>query len=296
MSLERFCRGRLVVLDPGASAYDAARAMEDNRIGCVVVQERGRLAGVVTDRDLALRVLAAERRPSETPLRDVMTAEPVTLHIEASEEEALELMRDERVRRLPIFDDGRLAGVVTLDDLILSGEVGAPRLAAVVRAQLAEPARQKPYGATHPVRARRRDALPEAASATRAEQTLRDFAVRIQEMVGLDSREQALTAFEVVAGGLVRRLTPEEARDFTAQLPSRIRERLLALPPGPDREVTRATMVADMARRLDLDDAVAATIVHRIGGALWSGVSEGELKDLRSQLPDELKEMLDAGT
>jgi len=101
MSLARYRWERVVVQSPSRSAYDAARAMESNRIGAVVVQDSGRVVGIVTDRDLALRVIGYELNPTEARLRDVMTPNPATLTVHDSEEQALELMRARRVRRIP---------------------------------------------------------------------------------------------------------------------------------------------------------------------------------------------------
>jgi hypothetical protein len=124
MPLQQYCQDkRVVVLNPGSSAYEAARALEDNHIGAVLVQDGGRVLGIVTDRDLALRVTGSGADPGQTPIADVMTPDPVTLSAEDSEDRALDLMRKEHVRRIPIRDgDGvGVAGIVTLDDLILSG-------------------------------------------------------------------------------------------------------------------------------------------------------------------------------
>jgi len=153
MSLEQYClRKRMVVQNWSTTAYDAARAMEDNHVGAIVVQGSGRVVGIVTDRDLALRVVGSDLDPREVLLHDVMTPEPVTLSIAASEEQAATLMRVSHARRIPILNGGSVAGIVTLDDLILSGSIDLATAAEIVDAQLAEPAASKPAGVTHPTR------------------------------------------------------------------------------------------------------------------------------------------------
>lgn len=293
MTLARYRWDRVVVQSPSRSAYDAARAMEGNRIGAVVVQDSGRVVGIVTDRDLALRVVGHQLDPTETRLRDVMTPDPATLSIHDSEERAIELMRERRVRRIPILEGERVVGMITLDDLLLSGAFDPRLLGEIVHVQLAEPATLKPGGVTHPIRLRQTDPAARAARHdARASQTLRDFAARIQRLVQLESPERALVAFEVVASGLMRRLTPEEANDFAAQLPARLRERLSELPAGPDYDVTRATIEEEMARRLDLDPDSASELVSRIGAALEAVISAGEIDQVRGQLPREMKSIL----
>jgi signal-transduction protein with cAMP-binding, CBS, and nucleotidyltransferase domain len=152
MTLEDYRRVRMVILSSGTSAYEAARAMESNHVGMVIVQDRGSIVGVVTDRDMALRVVGYELDPTQTPLHYVMTGDPATLPISASEEEALELMRDRHIRRIPLLEGERVAGLVTLDDLLLSETADRHVIAEVVREQLAEPADMKPAGEVHPVR------------------------------------------------------------------------------------------------------------------------------------------------
>jgi CBS domain-containing protein len=86
----------------------------------LVVDERQRVLGVVTDRDLALRVVAQGRDPHLTRVSDVMTPHPDTVSEETSVEDALAVMRSHGVRRLPVVGPGgTVAGVVSLDDILV---------------------------------------------------------------------------------------------------------------------------------------------------------------------------------
>lgn len=294
MSLEEYCDARLVILHPEASAYEAARALANNHVGAVVVQEAGRVVGIVTDRDLAVRALGFEPDPRGVRLRDIMTPEPVTLRREDSEQQALELMRERRVRRIPIVDDGAAVGMVTLDDLVLAGVADVTAIGRVVEAQLAQPAPAKPGGAVRPERVvsgpgGRIDRA--ARHEARAEQTIHELASRLQRALGTPDPAFALTAFEVVVSGLLRRITPDEAKDLAAQLPAALREKLAGLPGGPDREVTRASIERELARRLSLDRERAAALSRHVAAALSSVVSAGEIRDVMSQLPSDLREL-----
>jgi CBS domain-containing protein len=94
-----------------------ARLMRDRGVGSVVACDRaGEPVAMVTDRDLALRVLADERPPSE-PIREHVSRPLVTGEPEMSLEEAAALMVQHRIRRLPVLDAGALVGIVTLDDI-----------------------------------------------------------------------------------------------------------------------------------------------------------------------------------
>jgi CBS domain-containing protein len=104
---------------------DAAALMERADIGNVIVVHDGQVEGIVTDRDIAVRVVAAGRDPVTAAVSDIMTAFPATIAPMASVHEAIELMREHEVRRLPVVEAGRPIGVVALADLSSSPEAQA---------------------------------------------------------------------------------------------------------------------------------------------------------------------------
>lgn len=105
-------------LTPQTSATEAARAMETEDVGALpVIAENGQLAGIVTDRDLAIRVLGAGRS-IETPVGQVISEELVTVGLDDSIQEAMDLMARHQVRRLPVVDtDSQLIGMLALADV-----------------------------------------------------------------------------------------------------------------------------------------------------------------------------------
>lgn len=147
MSLDRFRRPRMIVLHPTATAYEAACAMDQHEVGSVLVADDEGIVGIVTDRDLVLELVASDLDPHGTLLADVMSCDVVTLDVGASLADVTRLMREHVCRRIPILEDGRPVGMVTLDDLLVDGELAGTRL--VVAAQL--------DAATRRERARRRD-------------------------------------------------------------------------------------------------------------------------------------------
>ncbi|MEB3851845.1 MAG: CBS domain-containing protein [Desulfurococcales archaeon] len=110
--------GRSVVsVKPDATVGEAAKLMRDHRVGSVLVMEGERLVGIVTERDMAYRVLAEGRGP-ETPVREVMTSDVVTIRDSATLAEAARLMLGLGIRHLPVVDNrGKVIGVVSLRDL-----------------------------------------------------------------------------------------------------------------------------------------------------------------------------------
>ena len=97
----------------------AARAMKERGIGTVLIVTDGRLSGLVTDRDIAVRVLAENRDPVTTRVGDICSTELAVLGPDDDVEQAARLVRERAVRRIPIVQDGTPVGVVSLGDLAL---------------------------------------------------------------------------------------------------------------------------------------------------------------------------------
>lgn len=105
-------------ISPDATVLEATQAMNDHRIGCLVVTQGGALRGILTERDLLTRVLAVERDPRQTLVRDVMTREIVVCREDATLGDVQVAMHDQRIRHIPVKDDaGNLAGLISIGDL-----------------------------------------------------------------------------------------------------------------------------------------------------------------------------------
>jgi CBS domain-containing protein len=140
MPIERLLKRRVETLPADASCTDAAKRMRECNVGAIVVEDAGRPLGIVTDRDIALRVVAEELDPERTQLQDVMSGEPVYLAGERSLDQLIATMRDLAIRRVPIVDpDGALQGIVSIDDLVilLADQLGA--LAGAIRKEIEAP-------------------------------------------------------------------------------------------------------------------------------------------------------------
>jgi CBS domain-containing protein len=106
-------------VEAGATVADAAREMRDGDVGSVVVVENGTVAGIVTDRDIAVRVVAQGLDPDATRVSEVATMRPVTLTVDQSVDDAIRLVREQDVRRIIVVQDDRAAGIVSLGDLAI---------------------------------------------------------------------------------------------------------------------------------------------------------------------------------
>jgi CBS domain-containing protein len=103
---------------PGtASVHEAARAMRDQDIGDVIVIEHHQVCGIITDRDIAVRVVAETKDPATTALADICSHSLLTVTPTDSVEHAVRLMRTHTIRRLPVVEEGKAVGIVSLGDL-----------------------------------------------------------------------------------------------------------------------------------------------------------------------------------
>jgi CBS domain-containing protein len=120
MNVGRICTREVESIGFGEFVGVAAKRMAEKGVGTLaVVDGEGRPVGILTDRDLALRVLGAQLHPDQTLVEDVMSAHPRTVYEGTTLEEALECMRDLGVRRLPVVGAGDvLVGLISIDDVV----------------------------------------------------------------------------------------------------------------------------------------------------------------------------------
>ena len=111
-------RRGLVVAEVTATVTEAARLMTDQRIGALPVLDGNRLAGIVTERDVVWRVVAAGLDPAAASLRDVMSTDLVVADVGDSHQTCLQRMQQGHVRHLLVLDEGRLAGILSIRDLL----------------------------------------------------------------------------------------------------------------------------------------------------------------------------------
>lgn len=109
-----------IVLEADATVAEAARCMRDRDVGDVLVRKDGKLCGIVTDRDLVVRCLADAGDPREHPLAELCSKPLLTLPPDADVEEAMQLMQEHAVRRIPIVERDRPVGIVSLGDLAIA--------------------------------------------------------------------------------------------------------------------------------------------------------------------------------
>lgn len=107
-----------VALD--ASVYDAMKLMAEKGIGALMVMQGEKLVGIISERDYARKVILQGRASRTTQVREIMTSHVLYAQPEQNIEECMAVMTDKRVRHLPVYDEGRLVGVISIGDLVKS--------------------------------------------------------------------------------------------------------------------------------------------------------------------------------
>lgn len=105
-------------LDPTQTVAEAARYMTDRNVGAVCVLEQDRLVGILSERDMMKRVIAPNRDPSTTRVSEVMTPKPVMVEARETTQKCLLLMKQAKIRHLPVVEGDKLLGLISLRDLL----------------------------------------------------------------------------------------------------------------------------------------------------------------------------------
>ena len=105
-------------IGPNASVFEALKLMAEKGIGALMVIENDDVVGVISERDYARKVVLHGKLSKDTPVREIMTTQLFGVHFDTSAEECMALMTDKRIRHLPVCKEGKLAGVVSIGDIV----------------------------------------------------------------------------------------------------------------------------------------------------------------------------------
>lgn len=120
MSLQKFCQRPMVTIAADRSIVDACQLLQEKNVGCLLIEDNGKLRGLLTDRDIALKVTAEKRDPQGTKVREVMSTNLTTIPVNRTLHDLTTVMHTYHVRRVPIVDsEDKVIGLVTLDDLLI---------------------------------------------------------------------------------------------------------------------------------------------------------------------------------
>jgi CBS domain-containing protein len=121
MKLKEIMTKEVIAVSPDTTIFDAAQLMKDKNIGSIpICKDNLDVEGIVTDRDIVLRVVCAEKDPKTTKCREIMTDKLIVGKTDMEVDSALDLMGDIQIRRLPVVEDGKLVGFVALGDMAVN--------------------------------------------------------------------------------------------------------------------------------------------------------------------------------
>jgi CBS domain-containing protein len=103
---------------PTASMFDAVKLMAEKDVGALLIMEGETIVGMISERDYARKIVLIGRSSKETPVRDIMTSPVIYVGPQQSTEECMALMTEKRVRHLPVLDNGKLIGLISIGDLV----------------------------------------------------------------------------------------------------------------------------------------------------------------------------------
>jgi len=105
-------------IGPADPVIDAIRLMAEKRIGAVLVMDAGRLVGILSERDYARKIVLQGRSSKDTPVRDIMTADVISVGLNDSADRCMQIVTDSRIRHLPVLDGDAVLGVISIGDLV----------------------------------------------------------------------------------------------------------------------------------------------------------------------------------
>ena len=108
----------ILTIGPNDSVYNAIKSMADHHIGSLIVMENEQLVGIITERDYSRNIVLKGKSSSNTPVKDVMSTNVLCANPDQTIEEAMALMTDKRVRHLPVIENGKLLGIISIGDLV----------------------------------------------------------------------------------------------------------------------------------------------------------------------------------
>lgn len=109
---------QVVTVNGDVTVLDALKIMSDERVGSVIVMNEGKIAGIFTERDYARRVGLDDAAPSSVPVADVMTKDLVTVSLDSSVNQCMEIITENHIRHLPVLDGDQIVGVVSIGDVV----------------------------------------------------------------------------------------------------------------------------------------------------------------------------------
>lgn len=278
--IQQFMSRKVIILNDQDTVEQAAKAMSEHHVGCILTNSKDGVSGIITDRDLACHAVG-DGLPGETMLMDVHTQEDLNYVAEDSNlTVVIEQMKRHGIRRVPILKKVHhskliCAGLVTLDELIVEGLISMADVQEIIKSQV--PLFEKrPLGRLK----KRKEA--------RKEQSLNIFFKTMARQIDID-RSEAEILILFLLKILVSRVTHHQAMDLMSSLPMKIQDDLKEQKHGPDPSIDAQHILQQLQLNFGLTSAAAE---RRVKG-FWLGLEmyllNKECQHILNQLPSDLQ-------
>lgn len=104
-------------IPPSTTGFECARTLNDKHIGALLVMEKDKILGIISERDLIRKLVCLQGDPQKVPVSQLMTANPLTVLPTTTVQEAMKIITEKRFRHLPVVEDGKLLGIISIGDL-----------------------------------------------------------------------------------------------------------------------------------------------------------------------------------
>ncbi len=272
----------VLVLEQGTPSCEAARSMNERNCGYAVVSNgRGRMVGMVTDRDLACGILG-ERLNAHSPISEVMSSDLKYIDDSQDVDSALKVMQEYGVRRVPIIHENpsgsqKCVGIYTFDEIILAEETELSGLKRILRRQL-------------PNRMRSPSMDSEQSEVQREEQFNR-FNRILADEIGIQGELAENIVYHLIRS-IVQRVPKDTVRNFILDLPALIHEDFLRVEPLAETNFSVYAIELELARRYKLKKKKFAELLPKFWYGLGHFVRKRNLKAVYESLPKDLQQAL----
>ena len=118
MQVQEIMTKNIISIKPSDSVLEACKKYSDNRVGSLVVKDNDLIVGILTERDIIESIISAEDDPKQTKVQEIMSSNIKTIHALASIEKAADIMKEARIKKLPVISNNEIIGIVTETDLV----------------------------------------------------------------------------------------------------------------------------------------------------------------------------------
>ena len=117
MLVKDMMKSKIITVDVNDTVRDACNKYRDHTVGCLIVIDRGQIAGLVTERDVIRRTICMDKDPKTTKINEIMSTDVKTIDPYAEVEDAIRMIKEHKIKKLPVASNGRLVGIITITDL-----------------------------------------------------------------------------------------------------------------------------------------------------------------------------------